>query len=59
MFARQQLERAKEEKGFPCGPCRDVVGQSPARRKVSTEAEDIVGIRYQTTIDEDRVDWEG
>jgi hypothetical protein len=30
-----------------------VVRQSPAGKDVSTEAEDIVGIRYQATTDED------
>jgi hypothetical protein len=30
-----------------------VVGQSPAGKKVSTEAEDIVGISRQATTDED------
>jgi hypothetical protein len=33
-----------------------VVGQSPAGRNVSTEAEDIVGIRHQATIGEDTAD---
>jgi hypothetical protein len=34
-----------------------VVGQSPAGKNVSTEAEDIVGIRHQATTGEDIADW--
>jgi hypothetical protein len=33
-----------------------VVGQSPAGKNVSTEVENIIGIRYQTTTGEDTVD---
>jgi hypothetical protein len=32
--------------------------QSPAGKNVSTEAEDIVGIRRQATTGEDTADWE-
>jgi hypothetical protein len=34
------------------------MGQSPACKNVSTEAEDIVEIRHQATTGEDAVDWE-
>jgi hypothetical protein len=34
------------------------VGQSPASKNVSTEAEDIVGIFHQTKTGEDTADWE-
>jgi hypothetical protein len=34
-----------------------VVGQWPAGKKVSTVAEDIVGIRHQVTTEEDIADW--
>jgi hypothetical protein len=33
-----------------------VVGQSPAGKNVNTEAEDIVGIRYQSKTGEDSAD---
>jgi hypothetical protein len=36
-----------------------VVGQPPAGKNVSTEAEDIVGIRHQATTGKDTADWEG
>jgi hypothetical protein len=35
-----------------------VVGQSPAGKNVSTEADDIVRIRHQATTGEDTSDWE-
>jgi hypothetical protein len=33
-----------------------VVGQSPAGKNMSTEAEDVVGIRHQATTGEDTAD---
>jgi hypothetical protein len=36
-----------------------VVRQSPARKNVNTEAEDIAGIRRQATTDEDVANWKG
>jgi hypothetical protein len=36
-----------------------LVGQSPAGKYASTEAENIVGIRHQATTGEDTADWEG
>jgi hypothetical protein len=35
-----------------------VAGQSPGGKYISTEAEDIVGIRHQATSGEDTADWE-
>jgi hypothetical protein len=35
-----------------------VVGQSPAGKNVSTEAEDIVGIRHPATTGENVANWE-
>jgi hypothetical protein len=35
-----------------------VVGQLPASKEVSTEAEAIVGIRHQATTGEGTADWE-
>jgi hypothetical protein len=35
-----------------------VVGQSPAGKDVSTEAENIDGIRHQATTNEGKADWE-
>jgi hypothetical protein len=34
------------------------MGQSPAGKNVSTEAEDTVEIRYQSTTGKDTADWE-
>jgi hypothetical protein len=34
------------------------MGQSPTGKNVSTEAEDIAGIRHQATIGDDTADWE-
>jgi hypothetical protein len=61
------MDTATEEFCFLCGPCRNVtrrtvganelaVGQLPAGKNVSTEAEDIVGIRRQATTGEDTRD---
>jgi hypothetical protein len=66
MFKRKQLERVTQEQCFYAVRARDVinrtvnavewnelvVGQSQAGKNVSTEAEDVVGIRHQATTGE-------
>jgi hypothetical protein len=64
MFALQQLETATEERCFSVPRCYKegswsnelVVRQSPARKNVSTKAENIVEIRHQATTGEDKED---
>jgi hypothetical protein len=62
--ANTTMDTATEEQCFLCVPLRDVIKQdtwsnefvmrqSPAGNNVSTEAEDIVGIRHQATTGED------
>jgi hypothetical protein len=50
------IKAATEKMCFLCFPCPDV-GNSPAGKNVSSEAKDIVGIRYQATTDEDRAEY--
>jgi hypothetical protein len=64
--ANATMDTATEERCFLCGPRRGVlsrtvramsefVRQTPAGKNMSTEAEDIIGIREQTTTGEEKI----